>query len=82
MNAFRTIRTRLAVSQAEIGAALGVTQSNVSFYERGQTIPPEVARKLIDFARGRDLALTFDHVYGASELPEAPSESQTARQAA
>lgn len=70
MNAFRTIRTRLAVSQAEIGAALGVTQSNVSFYERGQTVPPEVARKLIEFARTRDLALTFDHVYGASELPD------------
>lgn len=70
MNAFRTIRTRLAVSQAEIGAALGVTQSNVSFYERGQTVPPDIARKLIDFANARDLALTFDHVYGASELPE------------
>lgn len=83
MNAFRTIRTRLAVSQAEIGAALGVTQSNVSFYERGQTIPPEIARKLIDFARGRDLALTFDHVYGASELPVAAApNSQTTRQAA
>lgn len=74
MNAFRTIRTRLAVSQAEIGAALGVTQSNVSFYERDQTVPPDVARKLIDFARVNGLDLTFDHVYGAIDLPSRTSK--------
>lgn len=73
MTTFRTIRKRLAVSQAEIGAALGVGQSNVSFYERGQTVPPDIAKKLIEYAKGRGLELSFDHVYGAVELPEEQS---------
>jgi putative transcriptional regulator len=85
MNAFRSIRERLRVSQAEIGAALEVSQSNVSFYEKNQTVPPAVAAKLIAFAADRGLAISFDHVYGAAELPaEAPpaDEAPPARQSA
>lgn len=52
----KIIRKRLGFSQADIGAAIGCTQGNVSFYERGQTIPPEVARKLIAVAQGFCLA--------------------------
>ncbi len=63
MNTFRSIRHALGCTQAELGAALGMTQGNVSFYEKGQTVPPEVARKLIDFARTKGHALTFDDVY-------------------
>jgi putative transcriptional regulator len=70
MNPFRTIRLRLGVSQAEIGSALGVSQSNVSFYEKGQTVPPEAASKLIAFAREHGLEISYDHVYGAAELPD------------
>lgn len=69
MNTFRAIREALEVSQAEIGSAIGVTQGNVSFYERGQTIPPDVASRLIAFARERGLALSYDHVYGGAKLP-------------
>jgi len=69
MRAFKQIRAALKVTQEEIAYAIGVTQGNVSFYERGQTVPPDVAAKLIEFARSRGLVITFDHVYGAAELP-------------
>lgn len=51
---------------------MGCTQGNVSAYEkRGQTLPPETARKLIDYARERGFPLTFDDVYaGPSARPE------------
>lgn len=70
MTPFASIRARLAVTQAEIAVPLGVTQGNISFYEkRGQAVPPDVAGKLIDFARSRQLPLTYDMVYGMVELP-------------
>jgi transcriptional regulator with XRE-family HTH domain len=70
MNAFKSIRERLGMTQAEIGKALGMTQGNVFFYEsRGQEVKPSVATKLIELARERGLAISFDHVYGATELP-------------
>jgi putative transcriptional regulator len=69
MRPIQIIRSRLGVSQAELADAIERQQSNVSNYERGQTIPPDVARALIAFARTRGLVLTFDHVYGAAEVP-------------
>jgi len=69
MHKVRSIRLRLGVSQASLAKALQCTQSNVSFYEVGkQTIPPPVARRLIDYAASQGLALTFDHVYGNAPL--------------
>lgn len=67
MNTFMAIRKRLNVTQAEIAAPLGVTQSNVSFYEKGQTVPPAVAGRLIEFAKAKGLTLTFDEIYGAAK---------------
>ncbi len=85
MSIFKSIRERLSMTQAAVGEAIGVTQGNVSFYEKGQTIPPAVAAKLIDVARAKGLEITFDHVYGAAPLPElvnddhpAPAEPATA----
>lgn len=71
---FHRLRTRLGLSQAELAAGIGVTQGNVSHYEvRAQTVPPQVAAKLIEFARSHGLSIGYDHVYGAAELPaEAP----------
>lgn len=67
---FKLIRSRLGVTQAEIAVPLGVTQSNVSFYESGgQTVPPPVASKLIAFARTRGVVLTFDDIYGNGTKP-------------
>ena len=70
MSPVLTVRKRLGLKQTELAKMLGVSQGNVSFYERGQTVPPAVAAKLIELANGRGLPLTFDHVYGAALLPE------------
>lgn len=66
------IRSELGLSQAELAAGIGVTQGNVSHYEKGQTVPPDVAARLITFARTRGLNLTFDDVY----RDRAPSQSK------
>ena len=63
MNTFRAIRESLGVTQAEMGAVLGVSQGNVSFYEKGQTVPPTVAAKLIEFSRSKGKVLSYDDVY-------------------
>lgn len=67
------IRSRLGLSQAALARGIGVTQGNVSHYERGQTVPPDVAGKLIDFAKSLGIALTFDDIYRRPELKEAES---------
>ena len=73
MKPISIIRQRLRVTQAALAVGIGVTQGNVSHYERGQTIPPDVARRLIDFARSQGLSLTFDQIY-APEPEEVPQE--------
>lgn len=70
MNAFATIRQRLDVTQKDLAEALGCTQGNVSFYEKGQIVPPPVAKRLIDFATSRGLELSFDTVYAELLTPE------------
>lgn len=72
MRPIQIIRSRLGVSQAQLAVGMGCSQANVSAYERGQTIPPDRAQELIAFAAGRGLALTYDHVYGAAEVPHLP----------
>lgn len=57
------------MTQASIAEAIGVTQGNVSFYEKGQTVPPAVGRLLVDLARSRGLPIDFNHLYGGSDLP-------------
>jgi putative transcriptional regulator len=71
MNAFARIRSRLGVSQSAIADGIGVSQGNVSFYEvRDQTVPPDVAGRLIAFAARHGLPIGFDHVYGDAALPK------------
>lgn len=69
MNAVKSIRDRLGVTQSALAAGIGQTQGNIGHYERGQTVPPDVAKRIIEFAEARGLAIGFDHVYGAVELP-------------
>jgi transcriptional regulator with XRE-family HTH domain len=65
MSTFLDIRTRLGLTQAELGAGLGVTQGAISFYERGVIVPsPSVAARLITFAKTRKVALTYNEIYG------------------
>lgn len=64
MNPIFQLRKRLKVSQAELGTALEVTQSAVSQYEKGTTVPsPEVVKRLIDFAKKRGVDVSFETIY-------------------
>lgn len=63
MSHIHFIRKRLGITQSALAAGIGVTQGNVSHYERGQTVPPDVAARLIEFASSAGLRLTFDDVY-------------------
>ena len=67
MNRIKSIRDRLQVTQAELAAGLGRSQGNVAFYEKGQTMPPDVAKRLIVFARSKGHEVTFTDVYGPAD---------------
>jgi putative transcriptional regulator len=61
---FKRIRDQLGKSQTEMAKALGMTQANVWFYEnRDQTVPPEVAKKLIAYAKKHGMKLTYNNIY-------------------
>lgn len=80
MHNLKTIRERLDVTQQTLADGIGCTQGNVGHYERGQTLPPDMARKVIDFCAANGLVITFDHVYGSAELPSVvPAERTTAQ---
>ena len=62
------------MTQAALAAGIGVTQGNVSHYEHGQTVPPDVALRLIQFARSAGVSLTFDDVYARLQHAHATKE--------
>lgn len=74
MSTIKAIRDRLSLTQEEFGTGIGCTQGNVGHYERGQEIPPERAKALIEFAKQNGLVLTMGQVYGTEPLPE-PAKS-------
>ena len=62
----KLIRSRLALSQAELAKVLDVSQSNVSWYECGrQNMPPPVGAKLITYARSKGQKLSFNDLYAS-----------------
>jgi putative transcriptional regulator len=69
MRPIQIIRLRLGVTQQEMAAGIGCGQSGISYYERGGHIAPETAKRLIEFAQSRGLQISFDHVYGAADVP-------------
>lgn len=84
-NPVKAIRERLGATQAELANGMGCSQSNVSFYEKGQTVPPPAAKALIAFAASRGLLISFGHIYGGEVLPEiagAPSAESEAKEGA
>lgn len=70
------------MTQASIAEAIGVTQGNVSLYEKGQTVPPAVGKRLIEVARERGLLIDFNHVYGGAPLPTAANDDSNEAAAA
>lgn len=71
MNNIKAIRERLGLTQAALAQGIGCTQGNVGHYEQGQTVSPDAARRLIDFAATLGHNITFNDVYGADPLLEA-----------
>lgn len=76
MNTIKAIRERLGLSQDALGRGIGCTQGNIFHYERGQTLPPEAAKRVIAFSAERGLVLTMDQLYGLQPLPEQPAQPQ------
>ena len=71
MNNIRSIRHHIGMSQVAFGAAIGVSQGNVSHYEQGrQEVPPDVARKVIDVAELAGHHVTFDDIYLRGTAPQ------------
>jgi len=73
MHNLKSIRERLGLTQQALATGIGCTQGNVGHYEKGQTLPPDMARKVIDFCVERGLAISFDHIYGDAPLPNLPA---------
>lgn len=69
MNRMRIIRARLGVTQEALSVGIGCTRMNVSYYERGQTVPPMAACRLISYAASLGVKLTYNQIYGDEELP-------------
>ena len=66
VSSIKTIRDRLGITQTALGEALGCSQANIGHYERGQTVLPDVAKKLIAFAASKGAAVTYEDIYGAA----------------
>lgn len=71
MNSIKAIRDLLGITQTALAEAMGCTQGNVGHYERGQTVPPEAAKRLIAHAKSLGHDITFDHIYGSVEVSPA-----------
>lgn len=82
MHNLKPIRDRLGITQQAMADGIGCTQGNIGHYERGQTLPPDMARKLIEFCATKGLRITFDHVYGDAALDGGPVAHNEAKEAA
>lgn len=69
INTLKAIRLALGVTQRQIGKAMGMKQGNVAFIERGQTLMPDRAAKLIAYAARLGVTLSYDQIYGDAPLP-------------
>lgn len=77
MTNFQAIRELLGMTQAALAQALGRTQGSVYFYEKGKTVPPEVAGRLIQVAKAAGHELSFDDIYRVRK----PAKQQRSRRA-
>ena len=70
MQSLKVIRQRLNLTQQVFAQGIGCTQGNVSHFERGQTVPPDTAKRVIEFCSRAGLNIGFDHIYGESAIPD------------
>lgn len=72
MSTIKAIRERLGLTQQALADGIGCTQGNVGHYEKGQTVPPEAAKRLIAFAASRGVTVTYEDIYGPVRAPKKP----------
>ena len=77
MNSIKSLRTRLGVTQEVMADAIGVTQGNVSNYERGQSVPPEIAKRLIVYAATLGHTVSYEDIYGPPLLTHCSAGHKT-----
>ena len=80
MSNIKTIRDRLSLTQAALAEGIGCTQGNVVHYEKGQTVPPVMAKRLIAFAASLGTLITFEDVYGDADVCSASSTATEAQE--
>ena len=67
MSNIKVIRAHLGLTQVALARGIGCTQGNIGHYEnKGQTIPPKVARRLIGYAKSLGQDISFDDIYAES----------------
>lgn len=67
MHPMRRFRERVGMSQAQLGAAIGRTQSAVAHYENGCRTPPvDTARRFLVLANSHGIKLSLDDLYPAA----------------
>lgn len=71
MSKLKAIRERLKVTQSDLADALGCTQGRVWQMERGETVMPDTAQKLIAYALTKGHVITFDDIYEPPKPPKA-----------
>ncbi len=58
------IRKKAKISRTEFAAILGITQSNLHYYEHWGSFPrPQMAWKIIDFATSRGIKVRWEDIY-------------------
>lgn len=79
MNTVKRIRASLGITQAALAQVLGMTQANIGFYERGQqSVPPHVAKNLIEYASTQGVAIGYDDIYGVPNTTQTPASRAVA----
>lgn len=64
MNPIHTLRNTVGLSQEAFAKALDISQSAISQIERNVIRPqPEVAKKIVLFARKNKVKLSFEDIY-------------------
>ncbi len=83
MNTIKSIRLRLGLTQGALADGIGCTQGNIGHYEnKGQTVPPDMAKRLIRLSAQMGHRVTYEDIYGALELAQYPAITQQPVQAA
>lgn len=83
MNNLIAIRKKLDISQKQLGDAVGVSQTGVSYYEScGGDPSVAVAKKIIEFAkREKGVVITLDEIYADPDDGQSSNDQRVSAKA-